>query len=147
MNFPKLLSSHAPTNGASHSVGADAAAKPRNPLRTQLPAFVHDSLLTMAENLFRSATREQLQKLAQRAVEVDRDRALAMSFLLAWAAAGKEPAVPTLKNDVLSWIFTATPDELRQLGGRLVALSTPGASMLAAGIRDACEQRTRTLLR
>lgn len=129
----------------SHSARADAAPKAPNPNR--LPGFVQSSLLTMAEGLYRGATRDQLLQLARRAVEIDRERAVGMAALLTWAAAGKSPVLPLLKDDALSWIFTATPAELQSLGQRLVELSVPGSAILVGAIADACERRTATLLR
>lgn len=132
---------------ASPSVRAGAAAQPRNLLSGLVPNFLESSMMQLAEDSFRKATREQLERVAAFAVGIDREKALGLSLLLAWSAAGARSEVPVPRNEFLSWIFTATPEELRALAARIVELSTPGAALLASGILEVMQEREQDAIR
>src|SRR5258706_12132651 len=122
----------------SHSVRADAGAQRRNP-------DLIDLLFVCCAQALAEATREDLHLLARDLARLDRDRARTLAMLIHWELSGE--VIRELRNDALSWLFTATPQEIDAIGARMVALTTPGASMLASSIFQALEKRGQTLLR
>lgn len=150
MNLQPLARPGSPAAHTTASPSADAgltAAKPRNLLRGLVPGFLESSMMQLAEDTFRKATAEQLQTGADFAAGIDREKALAFAGLLAWAAAGDRPEVSSPRGELLTWLYTASPEEIRRLAARIVALSTPGATILASAICEHVQIRDQAAIR
>lgn len=150
MNLQPLARPGSPAAHTTASPSADAgltAAKPRNLLCGLVPDYLHLGLFRLAEESFRKASPELLTTLAECVVEIDREKALAFAGLLAWAAAGDRPEVPAPRGELLTWLYTASPEEIRRLAARIVALSTPGATMLASALLEHVQERDQAAIR
>lgn len=120
--------------GERRSGAAGGSAPVR--LSSLLSGVLGRTLDQAAEHAFTNATRDQLQQVAARMVELDRDKALACSFLLAWAAAGREPEVPALTPASMPWLFSASPDELRGFATMMVRLCPSAARDVFVGLDE-----------
>lgn len=105
-----------------------AGAEPRSSLG--LPNFFGASLISLAENWFRGATREQLEALARRVSAVDRDRAIEAAALLMWSASGADPELARLSSSLVRQLSGARWDEFSPFAERLVKLDPPKARAL-----------------
>jgi hypothetical protein len=104
-----------------------------------LRSLLAPSIGQLAENAWRSSNREQLHAVALRAAEIDPEKALAAATLLAFAAGGKEPEVPTLRPGSLGWLFVASLRDLQAFGPAAVGVSPSAARALWVGLSEALE--------
>lgn len=133
--------------GPGEPAARPAGAAPPFRLSSLLQGALSLGLDAAAENAWRNANVEQLRRVAARMAEIDRDKALAASALLAWAAAGRDPVVPTIEAGKLPWLFVAPRDELVRFGVRMVELCPEGASAVWQGLAEALEERHKAIPR
>lgn len=138
---PSDSGSSGPGERPARAAGGSAPVR----LSSLLSGVIGKTLDQAAEHAFASATREQLMAVAKRMVELDREKAIACSALIAWAAAGADPEVPTLTPASLAWVFTAPLSELEIYGRELVRLCPSVAAHIEVAIHEALEEHEAAL--
>lgn len=133
----------APPPTASGSAAGGPGAPAARPAAGAAPPFRLSALLQgalglgldgAAEQAWRRASCSQLQAVAERMAALDRNKALAASALLAWAAAGTDLKLPTLKPGDLPWVYLASREELHGFARELVRLSPEAARAIFSGL-------------
>lgn len=143
MNSPFQFSTPpSPANAPKRAAPIVAAAPPRAP---RMPSFVSAAMLgaarTFAEEWFRTATREDLERMAREIAAVDREKTLLAAAVLVFAAGRDAPHVPSPNKDVLVWLYKAGDADMRALAERLVEGMQPQASALAHELDRALNAR------
>lgn len=128
-------------SGPGAQPGRAAGAEPPFRLSSILQGVMGRTLDQAAEYAFQNATRDQLLNVAQRMVELDAEKALASSFLIAWAASGRNPEVPYPNPGSISWLFQADHATLRLYAAEIVRMSPESARWLAVALEEELDGR------
>lgn len=85
-----------------------------------LSGFLGKSIVSMGEDYWRSATREQLIFLSERLAALDRERAIELASMLLFKANAANPVLAPLSANTLGVIVNASVSELEDFAARIV---------------------------
>lgn len=142
MSFPTRQPSGSVRSGPGSPAARPAGAEPR-PLSSILGSILGQTVESHAERAFLDARPDQLQRVARRMVELDRDKALASAAALLFAVNGKDPELGPIRLRDAGWLLSASREAVEEYAAACVAVSPTVAGWLAAHLETRLSEADR----